>query len=123
MVTGGRTAAEGSATIEVDKARPERDGSPVDTANLARIAAATGGKVIDPRDVATWPASAAETVPVRERVTLDLVSRSYLLILLALVAGADWLLASVAWLRLTREAKSRDPAHSCYYLREREPAP
>src|SRR5262249_18057741 len=59
VLSGGRAAAEGSATIDVDPARAERDGSPVNLGYLARIAAATGGKVIDPADVGTWPASAA----------------------------------------------------------------
>src|SRR5262245_13546414 len=92
VISGGRTAAEGSATIDVDPARAERDGAPVNTDNLARIAAATGGKVIDPSDSATWPTSATGPVAVRERFTLDLWNRSYLLILLAIVAGIDWLL-------------------------------
>jgi len=92
VVSGRRTAAEGSTTIDVDPARAERDGSPVNIANLTRIAASSGGKVIDPADAQTWPVNASETVPVTERVTLDLWNRSYLLILLALVAGMDWLL-------------------------------
>ncbi len=92
VVSSGRMAAEGSAVLDVVESRPERDGTPVDHANLARIAAATGGKVIDPEDSATWPASAGGPAAVTERVTVDLWNRSYLLILLALVAGTDWLI-------------------------------
>src|SRR5262245_7854155 len=42
VISGGRTAAEGSAALDVEKTQPERDGSPVDIANLSRIAAAAG---------------------------------------------------------------------------------
>ena len=92
VISGGRTKAEGSATLDVDEARPERDGSPVNVANLTRIATETGGKVIDPANPETWPANLTGTVKVTEHVTLDLWNRSYLLILLVLLAGVDWLL-------------------------------
>ncbi len=92
VVSAGRTAAEGSTVLDVTEPRPERDGSPTDLANLARIAAATGGTVIDPADPQTWPASTAVPAAVSERVTIDLWNRAYLLVLLALVAGADWLI-------------------------------
>jgi hypothetical protein len=92
VVSEGRTAAEGTAVLDVDEPRPERDGAPVDMANLARIAAATGGKVVDPADPQTWPASAASRAAVTERRTVDLWNRSYLLLLLAGIAGSDWLL-------------------------------
>lgn len=91
VVSGGRPVAEESAVLEVEELRPERDGAPVDRANLARIAESTGGKVLDPADPQTWPVSPG-TVAVNERVMLDLWNRSVLLILLTLVAGADWLL-------------------------------
>ena len=91
VVSEGRPVAEGAAVLDVEDLRPESDGAPVDRANLARIAASTGGKVLDPADPQTWPVSAGK-VAVSERVTLDLWNRSVLLILLTLVAGADWLL-------------------------------
>jgi hypothetical protein len=91
VVSGGRPAAEGSAVLDVEQARLELDDSPVDRANLARIAGSTGGKVIDPGDPQTWPDSAGK-VALSERVTLDLWNRWVLLILLSIVAGADWLL-------------------------------
>jgi hypothetical protein len=90
--SGGRAAAEGSAVLDVAEPRPERDGAPVDSANLARIAAATGGKVLDPDDPDSWPSSSSGPISVKERVTLDLWNRAYLLVLLVLVAGADWLI-------------------------------
>jgi hypothetical protein len=91
VVSGGRPAAEGSAVLDVELARPERDGSPVDRANLARIASSTGGRVVNPADPKTWP-EAGVKVAVAERVALDLWDRWVLLILLTLVAGADWVL-------------------------------
>jgi hypothetical protein len=93
VASEGRLAAEGAAVLDVDEPRPERDGASVDAANLARIAAATGGRVIDPTDPQTWPASAASGPnTVTERQTVDWWNRSYLLLLLAVVAGIDWLL-------------------------------
>jgi hypothetical protein len=93
VASEGRLAAEGAAVLDVDEPRPERDGAPVDVANLTRITAATGGRVIDPADPQTWPASAAAgPAPVTERQTVDWWNRSYLLIVLAVVAGIDWLL-------------------------------
>lgn len=91
VVSEGRPAAEGSAVLEVEESRPERDGGAVDRANLSRIAGSTGGKVIDPADRQSWPEGAGK-VAVSERVSLDLWDRSVLLTLLTLVAGADWLL-------------------------------
>ncbi len=88
----GRPAATSAVVFDVESARPERDRLPVDAARLADIALATGGKVIDPDDPKTWPERATTMVPVSERVTVDLWGRSWLLVLLVLVAGADWLL-------------------------------
>jgi hypothetical protein len=76
----------------VDEPRPERDGAPVDSANLTRIASGTGGTVLDPDDSATWPSPTAAPTIVTERVTVDLWNQSYLLILLVLFAGSDWLI-------------------------------
>lgn len=92
VLVEGRPAGDASTALEADEPRPERDGAPVDAANLARIAAATGGKVLDPADPQTWPMGTAKPWTVRERVTLDLWNRSYLLFLLAAIAGTDWLL-------------------------------
>jgi hypothetical protein len=93
VASEGRLAAEGAAVLDVDEPRPERDGAPVDVANLTRIAAATGGRVIDTADSQTWPASAAAgPTTITERQTVDWWNRSYLLILLAVAAGIDWLL-------------------------------
>lgn len=93
VISEGRPVAEGSAVLDVIEPRPERDGMPVDTTNLARIAAATGGKVLDPADPATWPQSTTSgPVIISERHTVDFWNRSYLLVLLVIVAGIDWLL-------------------------------
>jgi hypothetical protein len=93
VASEGRLAAEGTTVVDVAESAPENDGAPVDLANMTRIAAATGGKVIDPGDPQTWPTSTTTgPIPVAERQTIDWSSRSYLLVLLALVAGVDWLL-------------------------------
>jgi hypothetical protein len=93
VASEGRMAAEGTTVVDVTESAPESDGAPVDLVNLTRIATATGGKVIDPNDPQTWPESTtAGPVAVAERHTVDWSGRSYLLVLLALVAGVDWLL-------------------------------
>jgi hypothetical protein len=92
VVSEGKNLAEGAAPLDVDEARPEQDGAPVDQANLSRIAAATGGQLLDPADTASWPVSVGQRAVVAERRTFDLWNRGYLLVFLALLAGTDWLL-------------------------------
>jgi hypothetical protein len=93
VVSEGQKVADGTTTLEVQQGAGEQDGAPVDLANLARIAAATGGKVIDPNDPRTWPISTAGgPVVMTERQTIDWASRWYVLVVLAVVAGTDWLL-------------------------------
>jgi hypothetical protein len=88
-----KAAADSTTVIDVDEIRGEKDGTPVDLANLARIAAATGGMVIDPGNPDTWPAS---SVRERERVPqtrmIDLWNGYTLLLLLCVLLGLDWLL-------------------------------
>ena len=89
----GRTAAEGTTVIDVEEARSETAGVGIDHVNLARIAAATGGRVIDLHDPQTWPdadGQPAETVT-RTR-QLDLWNNFTLLIVLCALLGTDWLL-------------------------------
>jgi hypothetical protein len=90
---GGRVVAEGEASFVAAASRAEEDGGTVDTAALARAAAATGGKVIDPGDPATWPTRVGqppEWRPVRQ--SADLWNGGWLVTALVLVLGVDWLL-------------------------------
>jgi hypothetical protein len=93
VLTQGKTVADSTTVIDVDEARGERDGTPVDVANLTRIAAATGGTVVDPGDPETWPAS---SVHERERVPqtkmIDFWNGYSLLLALCVLLGVDWLL-------------------------------
>jgi hypothetical protein len=89
----GKTAAEGTTVIDVDPPRAELAGVQVDQDNLARIAAATGGKVIDLDDPATWPTSEdSPRVSVAQAQTLDLWNNFTLLLVLCALLGTDWLL-------------------------------
>jgi hypothetical protein len=89
----GRRVAEGSCLIEVDEARSETADVGVDHANLARIAASTGGRVIDPADPQTWPnADGQPAEPVMRARQLDLWSNFSLLIALCVLLGIDWML-------------------------------
>lgn len=91
VVSNGRPAAEAATVVDVDESKPESEDVPVNAENLIRIASSTGGTVIDVDDPETWPPSAG-AVTVIEPVTVDLWNRSYLLIVLVLIAGVDWLL-------------------------------
>lgn len=92
VVSAGQTVAEATTVLDVVEARPELDGEPPDLTDLARIATETGGEVVNPADADTWPESTAGPRKVDERVTVPLWERAYLLILLVLVAGTDWLI-------------------------------
>lgn len=92
VVSEGKNLTEGATLVDVDEARPEKDGAPVDVVNLMRIAASTGGTVLDPANPESWPVSAGQRAVIAERSTVDLWNRGFLLVILALVAGTDWLL-------------------------------
>jgi hypothetical protein len=60
---------------------------------MVRIAAGTGGRVIDPSDPGTWPDGAeASRVAVRQVRTLDLWGNFTLPLVLCGLLGLDWLL-------------------------------
>lgn len=93
VTSEGKTAADVSTLIDVDPSRGELAGTRIDHRNLARIAAATGGKVIDPADPGTWPDSAdLPRVSIRQTQTLDLWNNFTLLFILCGLFGVDWLL-------------------------------
>lgn len=84
----GQPGGEAVTAIEVGPSGEMADTTP-DPDTLGRIAQASGGRVIDPADPATWPAD--EPLPVARRETLSLWGDGWLLVLLILVLGADWL--------------------------------
>ena len=89
----GKAVADVVTAIDVEEPRAELSNTRIDEANLARIAAGTGGKLIDPTNPATWPATG--TVPsyeVQQVHHMDLWNNSTLLIVLTMLLGADWLL-------------------------------
>jgi hypothetical protein len=93
ILSEGRTVAEGATTFQVEAPRGELSDDGVDHVTLGRIAAATGGRVIDPARPETWPAAGGEPLPaVEQSRTLDLWGSFTLLLVLAVLLGADWLI-------------------------------
>jgi hypothetical protein len=93
VTSEGKTAAEGTTVIDVDQPRAELAGTRVDQDNLARIAAATGGRKIDLADPTTWPTNEVQPrVAVSQARTLDLWNNFTLLLVLCALLGTDWLL-------------------------------
>jgi hypothetical protein len=93
LMVEGKPQAEVLTAIDVEQPRAESSDAAVDTANLARIATATGGKAIDVADRATWPTEqATETRTVEAARTIDLWNNFSLVLILCALLGADWLL-------------------------------
>jgi hypothetical protein len=89
----GQTLADTATAIDVEEPKSELAGTRVDTANLARIAAATGGRQINLADPGTWPApDKLENQRVQQTQTFDLWNSYALMLLLCALLGADWLL-------------------------------
>lgn len=96
VVSEGKKTAETTTTIDVEPVREEKDAVRVDHANLARIAAATGGQVIDPAKPETWPVGGPRTrQPAPEVKTVDLWRNFSLLLVLCGLLGVDWMLRLV----------------------------
>lgn len=93
LISEGKPTAEVATAIDVAEGRDELAETQVNGANLARIASATGGKVIDPADAKTWPGSEdGGAVTVKETRTLNMWSNFSLLLLLCALMGLDWTL-------------------------------
>lgn len=89
----GQVVAQATAAVVVTAAGSEADDRGVDHAALARIAARTGGKVVDLGDPQTWPTSdSGSSTTVVERHGENLWDDFVLVTMLSLVLGADWLL-------------------------------
>lgn len=93
VAAGGKTVAETTVALDVTEPEPETAPGAVARAALAQIAAATGGRLIAPDDPATWPAVNAQSrPPMLETQTFDLWSEYWLIIVLVLVLGLDWII-------------------------------
>lgn len=96
VTSEGRTAAESATMIDVEEARSELAATGIDHANLARIAAGTGGHVIDLNNADSWPTADEQPAEMETRTRrLDLWNNFSLLVLLCLLLGSDWLLRLV----------------------------
>jgi hypothetical protein len=83
--------AEISTIIEAAPRPREDDPSPVDAAFLARLASATGGRVIDPTSADGWlPPVEGPPTTVQRRQSFDLWHNSALLLVLCTLLAADW---------------------------------
>jgi hypothetical protein len=90
VVAEGKTVAEGSTAFEVEGNGGEED-TGVDRASLARLTAATGGRMIDPARRATWPVVNDETgSTVQEQRTFDPWNNFTLVLVVCSLLGVDW---------------------------------
>jgi hypothetical protein len=85
----GQPAGEATTVVEVTPGGELADTLP-DADLLGRIAQASGGRVINSTDATTWPTAHPE--PVVRRATVELWRDGWLLVLLTVVLGLDWLL-------------------------------
>jgi hypothetical protein len=91
VLTDGKSVADGSTVVHMEEARGEQHDRGVDYGNLLRLAAATGGKAIDPSRPETWPETGDQPRPVviQER-TVDLWNNFTLILLLCGLLATDW---------------------------------
>jgi hypothetical protein len=93
LISEGKSLAETSVVVHVDAARGEDNDHGIDRTNLERLAAATGGKAIDPNRPETWPSPAGHPLPqVTQSRTVDLWSNFTLFLILCGLLGTDWFL-------------------------------
>ena len=89
----GKTVAEADNDFQVEPAHDESHDTGIDTANLRRIAALTGGNWIDPAKPETWPTAHTESLGTVAQIrTFDLWGSFTLLLLLLALLGTDWVL-------------------------------
>lgn len=95
LVTAGQTLAEAEALLDVPAAGGERTDAGVNHAALSRLAAATGGRLIDSTRPETYtnprPAAGPRAVIAREK-TVDLWENYSLVLVLVALLGIDWLI-------------------------------
>jgi hypothetical protein len=89
----GQVVAQAATAIDVVAAGTEADDRDVDHAALTRLAARTGGRVVDLADRATWPTTSDEPAAQVETLhTANLWDNLLLPALLCIVLGVDWLI-------------------------------
>jgi hypothetical protein len=89
-VVEGKAVAESRTSFEVEGGRGEEDNG-VDRTALARLATATGGRVIDTANPESWSVANEQTGPaVQEQRTFDPWSNSTFILLLCGFLGTDW---------------------------------
>jgi len=89
----GKSVAQATTAVEIEEARGEESDRGVDAVSLARIAAASGGQVIDPARSETWPAASERALATVARFqTIDLWNNFTLLLILCALLGTDWFL-------------------------------
>jgi hypothetical protein len=91
VLAEGKSVADGSTVVHMEEARGELHDRGIDHGNLQRLAAATGGKTIDPTRPETWPDPGDQPRPVmiQER-TVDLWNNFTLMLLLCGLLATDW---------------------------------
>jgi hypothetical protein len=91
VATEGKSLAEGHTVVHMEEPRGEDSDNGIDHANLARLANATGGKIIEPDRPETWPAPAESSRPIvtKERA-IDLWSNFTLILILSALLAVDW---------------------------------
>ncbi|HZZ77721.1 MAG TPA: hypothetical protein VFE62_04325, partial [Gemmataceae bacterium] len=88
LVAEGKTLTETTTSVQAVESRGEE--GDVDVTALARIAGATGGKLIDPALPESWPAPGADLPSLERMHTIDPWSNFALILLLCAALGADW---------------------------------
>jgi hypothetical protein len=81
--------------VVVHEGEEELSGEGVNLPGLARLAAATGGNVIDPNEPATWPSEAGPPRLTNETHTYALWENFSLLLALCVLLGVDWLIRAL----------------------------
>jgi hypothetical protein len=91
VVTEGKSLAESHTVVHMEQPRGEDSDNGIDHSNLARLANATGGKIIDPERPDTWPtpADSARPIVTQERA-IDLWSNFTLILILCSLLAVDW---------------------------------
>lgn len=93
IISEGRTLAEQTIAVDVQAMQPETEPAPPNAANLARLAAATGGSIIHPDTPLTWPPlKQIKPMVVQETKSINLWNNFALLIAITALLGLDWFL-------------------------------
>ncbi|MCE9592298.1 MAG: VWA domain-containing protein [Planctomycetes bacterium] len=92
LSSDGRPISDTVSAIDVLESASETGSVAIDQAALTRLAAATGGRVIDPDKHDTWPTADAAKISVPQTRRVNLWDGFWLPVLLCAVLGFDWLL-------------------------------